>query len=349
MTHFDEMTALLYLEGQLDAAHAQSVAAHAETCAECRALLQALDSEGAWLREALTNDDESIPASVVALPSESRFPWGWLVALGFGAAGAYTLWTAVVEPWRAQAAQAGFTQGNILTMLFFSSAFWKGWDAMRSLMESSAVAILGIAVMWLLRKRLRKTSVGVMVAACGLMGALAFPPAAMATEIVHGKPNYSLAAGQELNSDLIVAGDRVEINGTVNGDLIVFSQHLLVNGHVKGDVLAFSGNTDVSGTVDGNVRAWSQRLSISGTVTRNVMSFTGATEVLDRGDVEGSLTSMSGDVVDIEGKVMRDLLVYSGHLEINGLAGRDIRCRGQNLSVGSKGEVRGRIKYMGHH
>ena len=49
MSHFDEMTGLLYLELQLDAEHARDIAAHAASCAECRELLHALETEGVWL------------------------------------------------------------------------------------------------------------------------------------------------------------------------------------------------------------------------------------------------------------------------------------------------------------
>ena len=153
MNHFDEMTVLLYLEGQLDAERAREVKEHAASCPSCRALLGALESEGIWLRESLSAEDESVPARLVAAPERGAAPWGWLTALGLGAGGAYTLWTGFVEPWQAQAEQAGFTQGNLLTMLFFSGSFWKGWDAMRSAMEIMAMATLGLIVMWLVRRR----------------------------------------------------------------------------------------------------------------------------------------------------------------------------------------------------
>ena len=39
MNHFDEMTVLLYLEGQLDAERAREVKEHAASCPSCRALL----------------------------------------------------------------------------------------------------------------------------------------------------------------------------------------------------------------------------------------------------------------------------------------------------------------------
>jgi len=181
MNHFDEMTALLYLEEQLDAEHAREIATHAGSCAQCRELLHALESEGVWLRESLAAEDESVPARLTDAPERGAAPWGWISALGFSAAGAYTLWSGFIEPWRAQAAQAGFTQGNLLTMLFFSGAFWKGWDAMRSLMEFLAVASLGFVVTWLLRRHWRRfPTIAVVMGA--MLCALALPPSASAAE-----------------------------------------------------------------------------------------------------------------------------------------------------------------------
>ena len=129
------MTGLLYLEGQLDAGRASEVAAHLalvrRRAASCSTHSR---REGVWLREALAAEEESIPARVIAAPEQSGRPTGggWaafgLVAFG----GAYTIWSGFIDPWLAQASQAGFTQGNLLTMLFFTGTFWKGWDAMRS-------------------------------------------------------------------------------------------------------------------------------------------------------------------------------------------------------------------------
>ena len=203
MNHFDEMTVLLYLERQLDEDHAREVKAHAASCATCRALLGALETEGVWLRASLAAEDESVPARLTAAPERGSAPWGWLTALGLGAGGAYTVWSGFVEPWQARAAQAGFTQGNLLTMLFFSGAFWKGWDAMRSLMEFLAMATLGLVVIWLLRRHFRRVTTFAVVMAA-MFCVLAAPPRAAAGEMRRGDPNYTLPVGQEIKNDLFV-------------------------------------------------------------------------------------------------------------------------------------------------
>jgi cytoskeletal protein CcmA (bactofilin family) len=339
MSHFDEMTGLLYLEGQLDADHAEGVRSHAASCAECRGLLRALQTESVWLRESLEADDESVPARLVQAPEHRGAPWGWISVLGLSGGGAYTVWSGFIEPWRAQAAQAGFTQGNLLTMLFFSGAFWKGWDAMRSLMEFLAMATLGLVVMWLLRRHLRRTTaLAVVMGALAL--AVALPPSAGAAELRHGDPNYSLPAGEVIHTDLIVSAASTRIDGDVEGDLIIFSHSVTVNGHIKGDIIAFSQELRVNGPVDGNVRAMVQNLQLYGTVARNVLVWAGDANLDQDAKVNGTLTAGSGHL-EVNGKLAGDLLAYSGDVDINGQLGRNARIRGGHLTIGSRAEIAG--------
>ena len=346
MSHFDEVTALLYLEGQIDADRAREVSAHLSSCAPCRELLRALEKEGVWLREALAGEEESIPAYILAAPKRGA-QWGWLVAFGLGIGGVYTLWTGLVQPWLTQAAQAGFTQGNILTMLFFTGAFWKGWDAMRSATELLAVATLAGVAIWLLRKQLQRfTTIAFVMGA--LICALALPPAAEAADVQHGDPSYTLPAGQEVKNDLIVWAVRTRIDGDVDGDLIVWSESVTVNGHVKGDVITMARELRVNGTVDGNVRAWVQDLYLNGAVGKNVSTWTGETDMDEKATVGGSLTSFSGSS-DLDGRIGGDVLAYSlGYIDINGTLERDARIRSQRLSIGPTAEIKGSTKYQGY-
>ena len=346
MSHFDEMTGLLYLESQLDSEHARDIAAHAASCAECRELLHALETEGVWLRESLVADDESLPAHLAEASGRQTAPWGWISALGLSAGGAYTLWSGFVEPWRAQAAQAGFTQGNLFTMLFFSGAFWKGWDAMRSLMEFLAVATLGLVVIWLLRRRWRSfPTIAVVMGA--IICSLAIPPAASAAEMKHGKPNYTLSAGEVVKTDLFVAADRTQINGDVDGDLIVFSHSVTVNGHITGDILGFAAELTVNGPVDGNVRAFSQMIVISSNIGKNVMAFGSEMNLRDTAKVGGTITLFTGDT-ELNGTVAGDLLAFGGNFDINGVLGHDAAFRSDTLSIGPSAEIKGHTKFEGN-
>jgi cytoskeletal protein CcmA (bactofilin family) len=345
--HFDEMTGLLYLEGQLDPGRASEVSAHLGSCVPCREIVHALETEGVWLREALAAEDESIPARVIAAPERGTAHWGWIAAFALGTGGAYTLWSSFVEPWLTQASQAGFTQGNLLTMLFFTGAFWKGWDAMRSLTEFMAVATLGTLVIWLLRKQWQRfTAIAFVMGA--LVGALALPQPVAVADVQHGNPGYTLPAGQEVKTDLIVAAERTRIDGDVDGDLIVFSDSLIVNGHVKGDILAFGAEVRVNGPVDGNVRVWCQSFALDSAVARNAMAWTGASDFNEKSRVGGTLTLFSG-ATELDGKIGGDLLAYAGDLSIGGSLGHDAAIRGGKLNVGPNAEIAGQTKYKGDH
>jgi len=343
--HVDEMSGLLFLEGQLDADVARAFSEHVESCSQCRALLRALEREGVWLREALAMEDEPVPARLLAAPKRSNAHWGWLVAFGLGIGGVYTLWTGFVEPWFSRAAQAGFTQGNLLTMLFFTGAFWKGWDDMRIATEFLAVATLAGVGIWLLRKQWRRlTTIAFVMGA--LMAALALPPATSAGELRRGDPSYTLPAGQEVNNDLIVYAVRTRIDGDVDGDLIVFSNSLTVNGHVKGDIIAFGQEVRVNGPVDGNVRVWAQTLALNSTVGKNVSGWTASLEMDEKATVGGTITSIVG-AGEIDGRVGGDVLVAGGDISINGALSRDVRIWAQHLTIESGAEIKGRTDYQG--
>lgn len=343
--HVDEMTCLLYIEGQLERERAREVSSHAAQCEACRNLLRAMESEGVWLREALAVEQESIPARLLEAPQRGSAPWGWIASLGLAAGGAYTVWSGIIEPWRAQAAQAGFTQGNLLTMLFFSGAFWKGWDAMRSLMEFMAMATLGIIVMLLLRRRFRRfTAIAFVMGMLALT--LALPFTARAGETKKGDPNYTLAADQEIKTDLIVFADTTRIDGTVDGDLIAWSRSITVNGHVKGDIIAFAEQIRVKGQVDGNVRTFAQSFNLEGSVGRNVMAWCQEADLDSDSKVSGT-AMVGGGNLELNGLVNGDAMIFGDDLEIGGTLGQNVAARGGSLRISSSAEIKGSTTFHG--
>jgi cytoskeletal protein CcmA (bactofilin family) len=347
MNHFDEMTGLLYLEGQLDADRAQEVKAHLSSCDDCSRLLHALEQESVWLRASLVAEDEAVPARMIASPQRHTSPWAWIVPLGLGIGGAYTLWSGFISPWLGQAAQAGFAQGDLLTMLFFSGAFWEGWSSVLSLMGFLAVATLGAVLIWFLRRHFsRNTTTYAVVMGVAILCALTLAPTVGATDVEHGDPNYTLAAGQEVKTDLVVFASRTRIDGDVDGDLIVWSQNILVNGHVKGDVIAFGQHVNIDGIVDGNVRVGSQVLTLNGSVARNLMTWSQDVELDEKSAVGGSVI-MAGADLELNGKTGGDVLTFGGRTAINGALGGDADIHGGPLQIGSNAEIHGKTKFTG--
>ena len=346
MNHFDEMTCLLYLDGQLDPQRARELMAHAEECRECRALLGALERESRWLREALVEEEEAVPARLFEAPARAPLPWGWLATLGFGAAGAYTLWSGVVEPMRQQLNLAGFSGGNVLTMLLFQGAFWKGWDVMRSLIEFVAIISVGFVLLALLRRNWRRwTTVGVVLSAFAC--ALALPPASGAAEIHHEEQAYTLPSGKTVNDDLVVAAQAVNVEGTVDGDLIVFSESLRVSGHVTGDVIAFGKDVHITGQVDGNLRLGVRELIFEGQAGKNATLFAESVELDSKSQIGRNLYLCAGRAV-LDGRVARDVIAHAGRTQLNGYVGGNLELGGHHLNIGSSAEVHGKAMYKGH-
>ncbi|HKQ85994.1 MAG TPA: polymer-forming cytoskeletal protein [Candidatus Acidoferrales bacterium] len=343
--HFDEMTGLLYLEQQLDDLHSKMIAEHANACATCRELLRVLKNESVWLREALVADDEPVPVRFAAAPARNIASWGWLATLGFGAAGAYTLWIGFIEPWVTQASNIGLTQGNLMTMLFFSGAFWNGWADLATGVEFMAMVTLGVVAAWALRRYFRRQA-GT-AAVMGMLGlAILAPAPARAAETVHGNPSYTLPAGQEIKTDLFVAGDHVLIDGTVDGDLVVWAHEVEVNGQVKGDIIAFTQELRMNGTVGGNVRAFAESTVLSGSVGKNLMGFVRSVELDEKSTIDGSATLFSRDV-QLNGPVKGDLLAMAGTMEIDGPIGGNVKVRGEDMRIGSTAQIAGRTQFEG--
>ena len=216
---------------------------------------------------------------------------------------------------------------------------------MRSAMEFTAMATLGLIVIWLLRRRFRRATAFAVVMAAALF-AIALPPSAAAADTEHGNPNYTLAAGEEVKTDLIVAADRTVIDGDVDGDLISWSRSLTVNGHVKGDIIGGGELCTVNGTVDGNIRATCQTLKIAGTVGKNLMAWCGDINLDPKGKVGGTATLGGGDI-DLDGHIGGDLLAGFRTLDLNGSIGGNVRIQGRRLTIGSGAEIAGTTKFKG--
>lgn len=350
MKHFDEMTAFLYLDGQLEMAQAAEVHAHTAECAECHALLTALENESKWLGASLTEKDP-VPARFATPASSASLPWGWITVLGMATGGFYSLWTGLVEPFQQQLNQAGFTGGNLMTMLFFSGAFWKGWSSVLNFLGYFSVAAVAMLLMVLLQRYWRRgATVGMVLAGMVLMLVSAAQPT-RAGEVFKAKPdqpNYVLRTGETVNNDLYVFAESTRIEGTVSGDLVAFGNTIEVTGHVTGDVIAWGAHVRISGQVDGNVRGGASSIFISGKIGKNVSAWAGAIELSRGGEIGGSLLSGAGEVT-ISGHVARDFMGFGGSTTIDGSIGGNVQLRSGELLVGQTANIAGSTKYEGDH
>jgi cytoskeletal protein CcmA (bactofilin family) len=347
LMHVDEMTLLMYLERQLDRARGQAVSAHTQECDSCRTVLRALERESRLLTQAMLEEDEPLPSRLLQFQERARrgVQWIWGLVFGLATAGAYALYAGYIQPWQQQLEQAGFGNSNLLGLLIFQGAFWKGWQSMITLLEVLAMVTIGGLAVMLFRRKMRGGSALALVLS-GLCFLLGLPSAASATEFRKGD-SVEVSKGETIMGDAYLSGAHVRIEGTVDGDVIAFAQTVDVNGHVTGDVIAFAQSVHVNGQVDGNIRAFNNNLTLSGTVNKNVMAFGETISLTSAGKVEGSFTAF-GATLSLDGAIGRDVLLYVAHANLAGKIGGSVKVKSETLTINSTAQVDGPVRFEGH-
>lgn len=346
--HLDEITLLLYVERQLERDAAQEVSLHTQTCTHCLTLLRALDRESRLLTRSMAEQDEPLPARLAEFHDKVKrsMQWIWGVVFGLAVLGVYALYTGYIEPWEQQLEQAGFGGSNLVSLLVFQGAFWKGWQSMITLVEFVALACVAGFGLFAIRRYLRRgAALAVMFASLGLIAALASP--ASAAEF---RKSETVLIGKDevIKSDVFGFGDHIRVEGTVDGDFYGFGEQVEVSGHVTGDVICFCQSLRVSGQVDGNVRDFANNITITGTVARSVANFSELFTLDPNGKIEHSLTTFSKSLT-IDGTLGRDVLAFSGDSTIDGAIGGSVQIKGDSLRIGNTASIGGKAKFKGDH
>jgi cytoskeletal protein CcmA (bactofilin family) len=344
--HVDEMTLLLYVERQLDRELAQEVSLHTQTCTKCLNLLRALDRESRLLTRAMFEEDEPLPARLAEFRGVVRrsMQWMWGVVFGLAVLGVYALYTEYIEPWERQLDQAGFGSTNLLSLLVFQGAFWKGWQSMFTLFEFVALAALAGFGLFAFRKYLKRGSaLAVMFASLGLAVAMAAP--ASATETRSGD-TVDVGKDEIIKTDLFFSGHHLRLEGTVDGDVYAFGQQVDVPGHITGDLICFAQSARISGRVDGNIRSFTNNITVSGTVGRNVTAFNEVFNLDPNGTIGHGLTVFT-QTVTLDGKVGRDFLAFFQQATLSGKIDGSMRAKGDSLTISSGAEIDGKAQFEG--
>lgn len=346
--HLDEITLLLYVERQLDRESAQEVSLHTQTCTSCMTLLRALDRESRLLTRSMLEEDEPLPSGLAEFHARVKksMRWIWGVVFGLAALGIYALYTGYIEPAEQELEQAGFGGTNLLSLLLFQGAFWKGWQSMFTLVEFVALASAAGFGLFLFRRYLKRASaLAVMFASLGLAVALASPAAAME---FRKADSVQIKKDEVIKGDLFVTGENVRVDGTVDGDVYVAGKQVVVSGHVTGDVFCACQSLRIDGQIEGSVRNASNNLTITGSVGRSVTSFSETTAVDSSGKVGHSVTAFSKSLT-VDGTVGGDLLAFVAETTIGGSIEGGIRVRGDSLSVGSNASIGGKASFEGNN
>jgi hypothetical protein len=348
MEHLDEMSCMLYLEGQLDRSRAMEVSSHTQICSSCRTLLRAMEREARLLTRAMLEEEEPLPERIAGFHQRAQrsMQWIWMLVFGLAATAVYGVYTGYVEPWEQRLEVAGFGGSSLVSLLIFQGAFWKGWQSMISFVELLALlTAVGVATAFLRRRIRRGSAVALLLA--GLGAAVMAPAPAAATEFRKGQ-TAEVRKDESIAGNIFLSGERVEIEGTVDGDVFVAGKDIEIDGHITGDLISAGRTVWIRGQVGGNVRSVGNGLNIVGKVGRNI-SFCGDTVRIDtKGVVQGS-AMMFGSDFNLEGQLGRDLLFMGDRVTVLGKVGGSIDEKGASLEIGSTAQVDGPVKFEGEN
>ena len=348
--HPDEFTLLMYAERQLERDAAQEVSLHTQTCTQCLNLLRALDRESRLLTRSMLEQDEALPARLAEFHSKAKRSLQWLWALVFGlpALGVYALYTGYIEPLELRLEQAGFGGSNLLSLLVFQGAFWKGWQSMFTLVEFVALASAGLFGLFAIRRYLRRSAaLAVMFASLGLLLFAARPVSGQTIKIdKRGEPSFELKQDEVRDRDLFFSGQKLKISGTVNGDIYTFAQQVEINGRVNGDILMFAQSARITGHVDGNICAFTNNITITGEVERSVRAGNETFTLEPTGKIGRGLLVFTKNMT-LDGKMARDVRAFFAEGSVGGTIGGNFHGRGDSLTISSSAQIDGQTKFEG--
>jgi len=349
--HVDEITLLMYVERQLDREAAQEVSLHTQTCSRCLTLLRALDRESRLLTRSMLEEDEPVPARLAEFHERVKrsLQWIWGVVFGLAVLGIYAVYTGYVEPWELRLEQAGFGGSNLLSLLVFQGAFWKGWQSMITLVEFVALAcVSGLGFLAIRRYLRRGTALAVMFASLGLLALLAKPASAQGFDMDMKKgASFEVKQNEIWNKDLFFSGQRLKIAGTIDGDVYTFAQQVDITGRITGDLICFAQSARVTGHVDGNIRAFTNNITITGEVGRSVTAFNETLNLESSGKIGHSLIAFASSMT-LDGNVGRDVRAFFAHGLIGGTIGGNLKSKGDSLTISSGARIDGTSFFEGH-
>ncbi len=171
-----------------------------------------------------------------------------------------------------------------------------------------------------------------MTLAAMLILMVAAPVAAQTTE---SGDNVIIEAGETIDDDLFIGGNKVKIDGTVNGDVFVGATEVVINGTVNGNVFGGGSIVTINGEINGSVFIGGQLINVgeSAAIAGSFYGGGNSLEFADGSEVARSIFG-GGFQVLLDGDVGRDVNAGGMGVALNGNIGGDA-----NLGVGSESDA----------
>lgn len=161
-----------------------------------------------------------------------------------------------------------------------------------------------------------------------------------------GKTGDSVTIGKDeiKNGSIYLAGNSVEMAGTVNGDVYAAGENIRITGTVNGDVLAAGLNVAVDGQVSGSVRTAAQNVNIGGKVGGSVSAFAQNAWLNSASTVGGDFNGGAA-TVNLDGTIGKNVRFAAETFNLNGKIGGVSDLSVGTISIGSAGVFGGDVFY----
>jgi anti-sigma factor RsiW len=347
MTCCDELTLMMYADGELDEGPRREVGVHLDQCRRCSSLLAALQVESRVVAIAIRDEDAASAAIARPPQGRQRSPVLRMAAVAASVALGTGLLRFLVE-------SAGLTafvalpdwlnplSGGRSNLLFNTAAYLvlEGDLIMSSMLGWAsvlAVAVLALSFLPAAARLVRGRS-GL---ACLVLLSVLLPAAtADALEVRRTERVLTIPAGETIDDTLVASAETVEVDGTVTGDLIAVGRRVRIRGMVRGSLITGAQSIEIEGSVDGSVVQFGQTVTMRGQIGGSLYAFGQTITVPREAQIGGNATTFS-ESTTIEGSVGRDVTSFGRQLDFGGTVSRRVNAYGERVDIRSGARIDG--------
>jgi hypothetical protein len=155
-----------------------------------------------------------------------------------------------------------------------------------------------------------------------------------------GSGDITFSPGSDVNGDLVTAGRNVNVQTEIDGDLAVAGANVTVTGPVDGYLMAAGSNVNINGKVDDDLWAAGSQVHVNAPIDDNAM-LAGNYVILQSLASVGSDAYLAGNVVEVLGRVERDLKIRATEAILASEVGGSVQARAGRLKVMPGAVIRG--------
>ena len=153
-----------------------------------------------------------------------------------------------------------------------------------------------------------------------------------------------ITSEEVITEDLYIAGEEIEIDGTVNASIYAAGRKVTIRGAVKDHVVVFAQEVVLLGSVGKGFKGFAANLTMQGSVGGDLLLFGANIDIRETAAVSGDVL-FGGRLISIEGPLKKDLLGAGQRITLNGSVGGNVKLAVQELSILESVRIKGNVKY----